>query len=227
MSAARELFLSRVREAVAAGARAGGAQALESRGATGYQGGGADLVARFMQELTALGGHGYVVHSIAEVLSTVIEILRPFSPQRVLLGQGGVLDALNLDTQLRVLGCQVERAGTLQEDDWKPKMFAADAGISRVDYLIAESGTIVIRAAPDHPRSLSLLPPVYVAVAERSQLMPDLFDIFAAEQPKDDLLLPSCLTFITGPSKTGDIELRLVTGVHGPGEVHVVLLDAP
>ena len=86
---------------------------------------------------------------------------------------------------------------------------------------IAETGSVAVRARPEEPRSLSLLPPVHVVVADRSQLVPDLFDLFAALASAG---LPSGLALITGPSKTGDIELRLVTGVHGPGEVHVVLI---
>ena len=108
--------------------------------------------------------------------------------------------------------------------------FAADVGISGVDYLVAETGTVAVLAKPDDPRSLSLLPPVHVAVADRSQILPDLFDLFEAlglDPTADGPRLPSCVALITGPSKTGDIELRLVTGVHGPGEVHVVLLDGP
>ncbi len=101
-------------------------------------------------------------------------------------------------------------------------LFAANVGISGVDHLVAETGSIAIGARPEEPRSLSLLPPVHIAVADRSQLLPDLFDLFAGRPS-----MPSCLTLITGPSKTGDIELRLVTGVHGPGEVHVVLIDSP
>ena len=78
---------------------------------------------------------------------------------------------------------------------------------------------------PDQPRSLSLLPPFHVAIADRRQLLPDLFDLFEERLWAEEHGLPSCLSLITGPSKTGDIELRLVTGVHGPGEVHVVLID--
>jgi L-lactate dehydrogenase complex protein LldG len=72
---------------------------------------------------------------------------------------------------------------------------------------------------------LSLLPPVHIAIAERKQLVPDLFDLFPSSNMEQSPTLPSCITFITGPSKTGDIELRLVTGVHGPGEIHVILID--
>ena len=104
--------------------------------------------------------------------------------------------------------------------------FAADVGVSGVDYLVAETGSLALFTGPGQPRSLSLLPPVHVAVAERAQLLPDLFDLFeGCELWADRRGLPSCLSLITGPSKTGDIELRLVTGVHGPGEVHVVLID--
>ena len=101
--------------------------------------------------------------------------------------------------------------------------FAADVGITNVHRLIAETGTVVMATRPNEPRSVSLLPPVHIALAERSQLLPDLFDLFDLFSPLSQSTPPSCLTLITGPSKTGDIELRLVTGVHGPGEVHVIL----
>ena len=104
----------------------------------------------------------------------------------------------------------------------RESFFAADVGISGVDHLLAETGSLVVLSRPDQPRSLSLLPPVHIVVAEVGQIVPDLFDLFARLDG-----LPSCLTLITGPSKTGDIELRLVTGVHGPGEVHVVLVVGP
>ena len=101
-------------------------------------------------------------------------------------------------------------------------LFAADIGISGVDHLIAETGSLAMLTQTDEPRSLSLLPPIHIVIADHSQILPDLFDLFASLRE-----MPSCLSIITGPSKTGDIELRLVTGVHGPGEVHVVLIDGP
>ena len=80
---------------------------------------------------------------------------------------------------------------------------------------------MIMLAKPDQPRTASLLPPVHIAIADRSQILPDLFDLY---ERLDPLQMPSCVTHITGPSKTGDIELKLVTGVHGPGEVHVIVV---
>ena len=84
---------------------------------------------------------------------------------------------------------------------------------------------MILAAAQQEPRSASLLPPVHVVLAHRRQILPDLFDLFALYKTADGSApsMPSCLTVITGPSKTGDIELKLVTGVHGPGELHVIL----
>ena len=110
--------------------------------------------------------------------------------------------------------------GATRED-----VFAADVGITGVEAVIAETGTLVLATRPDQPRAASLLPPVHVAVAERSQILPDLFDLFDPKAWREPAGMPSCLALITGPSKTGDIELRLVIGVHGPGEIHVVLID--
>jgi L-lactate dehydrogenase complex protein LldG len=76
----------------------------------------------------------------------------------------------------------------------------------------------------------SLVAPVHIAVIERVQIVPDLFDAFALleRQAGKSGGLPhvaSNVVFITGPSKTGDIELTLTTGVHGPGQLHVVIVE--
>ena len=103
-------------------------------------------------------------------------------------------------------------------------MLAADIGITSVTWAVAETGSAVLASAPGAERLASLLPPFYVTVIEQRQLLPDLFDLFDKYDPANSGLLPSNLIFITGPSKTGDIELRLTVGVHGPGVWHVILL---
>jgi L-lactate utilization protein LutC len=217
MTSARDAFLQRVRQAVAEGNRAGGAAPLPERGGVGYQGAGPDPLARFRDELSAAGGTPHVVPDDAAAAAKVLELV---AARRALVGRGPVIDRLDLPARLRAAGVEVAMADALPPGGERDTLFAADVGISGVDYLIAETGSVAILARPEEPRSLSLLPPVHVAVADRAQLLPDLFDLFAALSA-----MPSCLSLITGPSKTGDIELRLVTGVHGPGELHVVLID--
>jgi len=226
MGAERDQFLQRVRQAVADGNRAGGAPPLPSRGAVGYQGAGADAVARFRDEFAAAGGFAHVVADPSAAADVVMGLLRERSVRRVLLGRGAVLDALDLPGRLSAASIEAVDVSSPPEGG-REAVFAAEAGVSGVDYLVAETGSIALLSRPDQPRSLSLLPPVHVAVADRRQLLPDLFDLFEERLWAEKRGMPSCLSLITGPSKTGDIELRLVTGVHGPGEVHVVLIDGP
>lgn len=220
MNASREQMLGRIREAVIEGNRAGGSPpSVPNRGQVGYQGAGDDLLVRFGAELVGAGGQLHVVADRAAAAKTILELVKARSIRRVLLGRSDVLDALSILELLRGAGVEILDASPngAETKEW----FTAELGLSGVDYLIAETGSIVLASRPEQPRSLSLLPPVHVAVAERRQLLPDLFDLFAEYGEN----LPSCLSVITGPSKTGDIELRLVTGVHGPGEVHVVLIS--
>jgi L-lactate dehydrogenase complex protein LldG len=219
---ARDAFLKRVRQALAAGRRAGQAPTMMPRGSIGYEGAGADVVARFCTELTAARGQAHVVADRSAAIVRVVELARAVEARHILLGRGAFLDTLNLAEPLRSLGDVCLADEVCPDDDSKP-LFAADLAVSGVEYLIAETGSLVVRAGPREPRSLTLLPPVHIAVAARSQLLPDLFDLFEPGQVSRESF-PSCLTLITGPSKTGDIELRLVTGVHGPGTVHVVLV---
>jgi L-lactate utilization protein LutC len=224
MNTAREQMLQRIREAVAAGNRAGGSRPLPERGAIGYQGAGGDPVARFRETFAAAGGHTHVVADRAAAVTVLLDLVRARSARRVLLGGGEVLAALAVAEPLRAEGIEVVTVGTPDKGTDRDTFFQADFGLSGVDYLVAETGSVILASRPEQPRALSLLPPIHVAVAERRQILPDLFDLFATLGAKPDEL-PACVSIITGPSKTGDIELRLVTGVHGPGEIHVVLID--
>jgi L-lactate dehydrogenase complex protein LldG len=223
MTTTRQDFLNRVRQAVAAGNSAGRRPEHPSRGGIGYQGGGADLVQHFCEQFTVAGGIPIVVPDHDTAAARVLDLVRGKSPQRVVLGSGPYVDQLNLAPNLLQTGVALS---TTSEPVAKEQFFAADLSISAVDYLIAETGSLVVSAKPHDPRSVSLIAPVHIAIAGRGQLLPDLFDLFARVPGSNGQELPSCLTLITGPSKTGDIELKLVTGVHGPKEVHVILIDS-
>jgi L-lactate dehydrogenase complex protein LldG len=224
MNPTREQMLQRIREAVIEGNRAGGSSpTIPERGPVGYQGAGADPVARFREAFSAAGGHLHVVADGAAAVEVVLDLMRSRSIRRVLLGHGDVLDALRIIEPLQATG--VEVVDVCSARSASTEWFPAELGLSGVDYLIAETGSVVLASRPEQPRSLSLLPPFHVAVAERRQILPDLFDLFTAAGARGEDL-PACLSVITGPSKTGDIELRLVTGVHGPGDIHVVLIDS-
>jgi L-lactate dehydrogenase complex protein LldG len=94
------------------------------------------------------------------------------------------------------------------------------AGVSEAIYGLADTGSVVLAAAPDEPRARSLLPEVHVTLLREDLILPGLDELFAALG--DDL--PSALAIVTGPSRSADIEQKLAVGVHGPREVHVVLL---
>jgi L-lactate dehydrogenase complex protein LldG len=218
----REAFLERVRQAVVEGNRAGDSCPLPERGSVGYQGAGHDAIRRFCDELTAAGGVPHLAANHDAACGVALDLVGSRGVHRALLSQCAILDRLGIAERLRQAGVAV----AVVDGSARDTLFAADVGISGVYRLVAETGTVVMATSPKQPRSVSLLPPVHIAIADASQLLPDLFDLFDLFSPvpsSDRSLPPSCLTLITGPSKTGDIELRLVTGVHGPGEIHVIL----
>ena len=201
MTTERDRFLQRVRQAVADGNRAGAVPELPVRGNVGYQGAGADPVARFRAECTAAGGFVHIVADAAAAADAVDDPAarapRPPRPARQRRRSRFPGSSRPTRRGRRRGGRRLPPA----DEGRRGAFFAADAGVSGVDCLVAETGSVVLLTRPDQPRSLSLLPPLHVAVADRSQLLPDLFDLF--ELPSADP--PSCLSLITGPSKTGDI----------------------
>jgi L-lactate dehydrogenase complex protein LldG len=98
----------------------------------------------------------------------------------------------------------------------------ADVGITSADYALADTGTLVLLSSPQEARMISLLPPVHIALVPQERVLTGLDELLT--------ILPnpatqsSSMVLITGPSRTADIEQILVRGVHGPGEIHVVVV---
>jgi len=100
-------------------------------------------------------------------------------------------------------------------------IFSYDVGVSTAQAAIAETGTLVLDSAYERHRLVSLVPPVHIAVVNASAIVETLSDALTLLQ-KDKEISPA-ITFITGPSRTADIELTLTIGVHGPQELYVVV----
>jgi len=107
---------------------------------------------------------------------------------------------------------------TLVTDDGYDKhdMEQCDVGISECDALIAQTGTVLVTSRSSGGRALSCLPPHHVVIARREQLVADLPAAFGLVKKTYGGNFPSMISFITGPSRTGDIERILVLGAHGP-----------
>jgi L-lactate dehydrogenase complex protein LldG len=100
-----------------------------------------------------------------------------------------------------------------------------DASVTTCEALVARTGSIVMSAAQQSGRTVSVYAPVHICIAYTSQLMYDVKDAINTIKEKYKDKLPSLITFATGPSRTADIEKTLVVGVHGPKEVFCFLVD--
>ena len=139
--------------------------------------------------------------------------------------------SLELDRRLAPLDTRVSFPETFSGPnriaDFQSRSAEALCGITSADYCLAETATLVMKSRPGHPRGVSLLPSIHIAVIRPEQILANLKELYAllkwdpTEQAEG---LTDCLTFITGPSKTADIEATLVHGAHGPRELHLFIL---
>jgi L-lactate dehydrogenase complex protein LldG len=118
-------------------------------------------------------------------------------------------------------------------DTWNEKfsntisLESCDASITGCEFLVARTGTIVMSAAQQSGRTVSVYAPIHICIAYTNQLVYDVKDALQSIKEKYAGNIPSLITFATGPSRTADIEKTLVTGVHGPKEVYCFLVEAP
>jgi L-lactate utilization protein LutC len=225
----REEFLDRVRQA----ARAGAAHRIHPQGdvneRTGHFAVEGDLCERMAAEVDAVGGKAHLVDRLNDARNVLAALIDEYAARSAYCWRHVLLDRLRLAELLaskHVSRIDHRSLESLDPAARQDAILAADIGITSADWAVAETGTLAVFSRPGQERLASLAPAVHVAIIERRQILPDLFDLFAKLDAAGGDALPSNLTLITGPSKTGDIELQLTTGVHGPGQWHVIIARA-
>jgi L-lactate utilization protein LutC len=179
-----------------------------------------DPAARFLEELGALGGQGRCVGGRLEARDAVLEISQERNAKLLVRWDVEELEGLGVDEPLRETGVEVVVWRDLE--DFRGVTGRADVGLSTAAWAVAETGTLVLEGGLGMGRSVILLPPTYVAVVPVERMLRTVPE--AIEKYAEAGGLPANVCFHTGPSRSGDIEMSLFVGMHGPGDVHVVLV---
>jgi L-lactate utilization protein LutC len=114
------------------------------------------------------------------------------------------------------------RSGITDRAELRDLCATCDVGITSADYALADTGTLVMLSSPQEARMISLLPPAHIAILPRERILTGLDELFSILP--DPARQTSSMVLITGPSRTADIEQILVRGVHGPGQITVVIV---
>jgi L-lactate dehydrogenase complex protein LldG len=167
----------------------------------------------FLNEVNKLSGVTQQLSpaGIADALKTLVSEQKI---QKATVWDTSLLIQLGVADFLRVLGVEL-----VSPNADKYEMAKCDLGITEADFILPETGTIALYSSADKPRAVSLLPRIHLAIVTPAALRPDMHQVFT--DAKDS----HYLVFITGPSRTADIELTVTLGVHGPKNLYVWMMD--
>ncbi len=200
------------------------------------------LIGTFEEELRKVGGCTYRATSRAEIAGILEQILKiggqaaPDRSEGIVLSRNPLLTRLEIKEVVEGLGLRAwawpgEAGRVLAAEDeraYRERCFSSGAGVTGVDFVLAESGSLVLTSRTEGSQLSSLAPPVHIAFYLKSQVVGSLEEVLGG------LPLPGSaagdangrsVVFVTGTSRTADIEQILIRGVHGPREVHAILVD--
>ncbi|MSV30391.1 MAG: hypothetical protein EXQ52_16860 [Bryobacterales bacterium] len=170
-------------------------------------------VAGMLQKVEALAGKTFLAATLAEAANYAASVID---------GREAVASNAPFLRECGVTALPGVRTGVTDRAELRELCASCAIGITSADYALADTGTLVMLSSGHEARMISLLPPAHIAIVQRERILTGLDELLSilplpAEQT-------SSMVLITGPSRTADIEQILVRGVHGPGEVHVIVV---
>jgi L-lactate dehydrogenase complex protein LldG len=195
-----------------------------------------DLLSKFEAELRNVAGSSYRVTNLRELDDALRTILAASQATAVVVSRNPLLEELGIPEKLCAWGKSVavwpgvgaSPADLTNLGPFAEACFDATVGITGVDFALAETGSLVVSSITEGSLLASLAPPVHVALYRRSQLVGSLDEVLEklpVPRNPDEPVLGRSVVFITGTSRTADIEQILIRGVHGPREVHAILVE--
>jgi L-lactate dehydrogenase complex protein LldG len=185
-----------------------------------------DRIATFVTEFEKVGGKVMMAGSRSEVADYLAKIIKLHKITKVAFSDAPVLKELRLEEDLGdrfgkpVKLLRIDRSQG--KEDLVPLLGDVDLGITSCQFAISDTGTLVLEGEKERNRLLSLLPPVHIVVLYPDQVLGSLTEVLRSMDSKK---LDQAVTLVTGPSRTADIELTLTKGVHGPREIHAVVIN--
>lgn len=167
-------------------------------------------LSQLFAEIEKLGGKTQRLTNAANLKDALQDLIRVEAIKKATLWQTTDLKELGIEEALTSIGVEIVLPYASNR-----AVAECDLGITGADYALPETGTLVLRSSIEKPRIVSLLPRVHLAIIRPNILRADLHQVF------DEVKRDGYFVFVTGPSRTADVELTLTIGVHGPQALHV------
>jgi L-lactate dehydrogenase complex protein LldG len=169
----------------------------------------AEVINGFRENLKLLGAKCAFVENEPEAADRLSEIVNVLNAKKIVISDSELVHRI------------VNASGfDAVQDASREELFASDIGVTSAQWAIAETGTLVLGSGAERHRLVSLVPPVHVCILLTGSIRQSMAEILEIADPDAN----RTITFITGASRTSDIELTLAIGVHGPGELHVIVI---
>jgi L-lactate dehydrogenase complex protein LldG len=185
------------------------------------------LLARFTEELVRLNGEVFPVEGDKAACELVLRLLRSHDTTSILAWDFACIPVEGLEEALREAGIQIIHPHLHDEfrEEILETMRDAQCGVTGVDAAAATTGTLIVSTAPGKGRMPTVLTPVWIPILTINQILPRIEDWVARERASDLQTIRNSanVAFISGPSRTADIEMEIIMGVHGSGVVQVVV----
>lgn len=176
----------------------------------------------FTDNFLSVGGHVARLQTMEEAKSFIVGKAEEMSAKYVVRQNQPELDALDLEGALS--DSEVSVWNTDPEQYWRARAAEADFGIVMADHAVAYTGSVTVLSAENKGRSVSLLPTVLIIIIPIDRLKTKLGEVLTTFDEAGRESLPAGIHFITGPSRSSDIENDLTIGVHGPGIVYALIV---
>jgi L-lactate dehydrogenase complex protein LldG len=213
MNNAREAILGSIRSHLAASVPFDGRQTEPSAVAPGRSRLHTSLVDSFKQNLEAVNGRCIVVKTVTDITDALTMIITDRQAQYI-----AISDHPEVKRLLYLTDLEIEELGVVPNAS---DIFRFEVGITTAQAAIAETGTLVLDSTHERHRLVSLVPPVHIALVNASKICETVGEALTLIRKEKEI--SPAVTFVTGPSRTADIELTLTVGVHGPQELYVII----